>query len=146
MMSIPLCDPTGSRRFVCLHIPAGEYIDNGSPIIYDQLYAQVMYELCHKKTPYWFTNAEVDRIQKCNLPFFKVDDFESMLKSCFRVPEDNETGEWLICSDVFEVLHERFPMLISNLSTKIRIGQSLKLLGCKMKHTKKGQAYLLVRI
>ena len=142
----PLCDPTGSRRFVCLHIPAGEYIDNGSPIIYDQLYAQVMYELCHKKTPYWFTNAEVDRIQKCNLPFFKVDDFESMLKSCFRVPEDNETGEWLICSDVFEVLHERFPMLISNLSTKIRIGQSLKLLGCKMKHTKKGQAYLLVRI
>lgn len=142
----PLCDPTGSRRFVCLHIPAGEYIDNGSPIIYDQLYAQVMYELCHKKTPYWFTNAEVDRIQKCNLPFFKVDDFESMLKSCFRVPEDNEMGEWLICSDVFEVLHERFPMLISNLSTKIRIGQSLKLLGCKMKHTKKGQAYLLVRI
>ena len=142
----PLCDPTGSRRFVCLHIPAGEYIDNGSPIIYDQLYAQVMYELCHKKTPYWFTNDEVDRIQKCNLPFFKVDDFESMLKSCFRVPEDNEVGEWLICSDVFEVLHEKFPMLISNLSTKIRIGQSLKLLGCKMKHTKKGQAYLLVRI
>ena len=51
-----------------------------------------MYELCHKKTPYWFTNAEVDRIQKCNLPFFKVDDFESMLKSCFRVPEDNGNG------------------------------------------------------
>ena len=80
------------------------------------------------------------------LPESSKDDFESMLKSCFRVPEDNETGEWLICSDVFEVLHERFPMLISNLSTKIRIGQSLKLLGCKMKHTKKGQAYLLVRI
>ena len=142
----PLCDPTGSRRYLCLRVPDGEFIDNSSVINYDQLYAQVMYELCHKKTPYWFTNAEVDRIQKCNLPFFKVDDFESMLKSCFRVPEDNETGEWLICSDVFEVLHERFPMLISNLSTKIRIGQSLKLLGCKMKHTKKGQAYLLVRI
>ncbi len=46
----------------------------------------------------------------------------------------------------FEVLHERFPMLISNLSTKIRIGQSLNSWGCKMKHTKKGQAYLLVRI
>ena len=142
----PLCDPTGSRRYLCLRVPDGEFIDNNSAINYDQLYAQVMYEICHKKTPYWFTNAEVDRIQKCNLPFFKVDDFESMLKSCFRVPEDNETGEWLICSDVFEVLHERFPMLISNLSTKIRIGQSLKLLGCKMKHTKKGQAYLLVRI
>ena len=41
----PLCDPTGSRRYLCLHIPAGEYIDNSSVINYDQLYAQVMYEL-----------------------------------------------------------------------------------------------------
>ena len=60
----PLCDPTGSRRYICLHIPAGEYIDNSSVINYDQLYAQVMYELCHQQTPYWFTNDEVARIQE----------------------------------------------------------------------------------
>ena len=40
------------------------YIDNGSVINYDQLYEQVMYELCHQHTPYWFTNDEVARIQE----------------------------------------------------------------------------------
>ena len=138
----PLCDPTGSRRYICLHIPAGEYIDNSSVINYDQLYAQVMYELCHQQTPYWFTNDEVARIQQKNLPFFKTDDLESMIRNCFRVPEGEEEdeGKWMNCSEIFQVLHEHYPMLMSNLSTKIRIGQSLKLRGCKMKHTKKGQA------
>ena len=50
------------------------------------------------------------------------------------------------CSEIFQVLHEHYPMLMSNLSTKIRIGQSLKLMGCKMKHTKKGQAYQLIEL
>ena len=144
----PLCDPTGSRRYICLHIPAGEYIDNSSVINYDQLYAQVMYELCHQQTPYWFTNDEVARIQQKNLPFFKTDDLESMIRNCFRVPEGEEEdeGKWMNCSEIFQVLHEHYPMLMSNLSTKIRIGQSLKLMGCKMKHTKKGQAYLLIEL
>ena len=144
----PLCDPTGSRRYICLHIPAGEYIDNSSVINYDQLYAQVMYELCHQQTPYWFTNDEVARIQQKNLSFFKTDDLESMIRNCFRVPEGEEEdeGKWMICSEIFQVLHEHYPMLMSNLSTKIRIGQSLKLMGCKMKHTKKGQAYQLIEL
>ena len=144
----PLCDPTGSRRYLCLHIPAGEYIDNSSVINYDQLYAQVMYELCHQQTPYWFTNDEVARIQQKNLPFFKTDDLESMIRNCFRVPEGEEEdeGKWMNCSEIFQVLHEHYPMLMSNLSTKIRIGQSLKLMGCKMKHTKKGQAYQLIEL
>ena len=144
----PLCDPTGSRRYICLHIPAGEYIDNSSIINYDQLYAQVMYELCHQQTPYWFTNDEVARIQQKNLPFFKTDDLESMIRNCFRVPEGEEEdeGKWMNCSEIFQVLHEHYPMLMSNLSTKIRIGQSLKLMGCKMKHTKKGQAYQLIEL
>ena len=144
----PLCDPTGSRRYICLHIPAGEYIDNSLVINYDQLYAQVMYELCHQQTPYWFTNDEVARIQQKNLPFFKTDDLESMIRNCFRVPEGEEEdeGKWMNCSEIFQVLHEHYPMLMSNLSTKIRIGQSLKLMGCKMKHTKKGQAYQLIEL
>ena len=144
----PLCDPTGSRRYICLHIPAGEYIDNSSVINYDQLYAQVMYELRHQQTPYWFTNDEVARIQQKNLPFFKTDDLESMIRNCFRVPEGEEEdeGKWMNCSEIFQVLHEHYPMLMSNLSTKIRIGQSLKLMGCKMKHTKKGQAYQLIEL
>lgn len=141
----PLCDPTGSRRYICLQIPAGEYIDNGSPIHYDQLYAQVMYELCQQQIPYWFTNAEVARIQEKNQAFFKTDDLEAMVNCCFRVPGENEDGEWMGCSEVFDVLHVQYPTLVGSLSTRIKIGQTLKFMGCQSKHTNRGQAYLLVK-
>ena len=86
----PLCDPTGSRRFICVRIPAGKYIDNGSPIDYVQLYAQVLFELRDQHTPYWFNNDEVDRIQVHNYPFFKMDDMEGMLKHCIRAANDTK--------------------------------------------------------
>ena len=41
----PLRDPTGSRRYICLSIPDGQLIDNEGDIDYQQLYAQVLYEL-----------------------------------------------------------------------------------------------------
>ena len=139
----PLCDPTGSRRYLCLRVPDGEFIDNNSAINYDQLYAQMVYELRDKKTPYWFTNDEVARIQECNLPFFKVDDLEPMINYCFRMPEEKEEGKWMVSSEVFDVLHLQYPMLVGNMSTKVKIGQTLKFMGCKSKHTKHGQAYQL---
>ena len=139
----PLCDPTGSRRYLCLRVPDGEFIDNRSAINYDQLYAQMVYELRDKKTPYWFTNDEVARIQECNLPFFKVDDLETMINYCFRMPEEEEEGKWMVSSEVFDVLHLQYPMLVGNMSTKVKIGQTLKFMGCKSKHTKHGQAYQL---
>ena len=139
----PLCDPTGSRRYLCLRVPDGEFIDNNSAINYDQLYAQMVYELRDKKTPYWFTNDEVARIQECNLSFFKVDDLEPMINYCFRMPEEKEEGKWMVSSEVFDVLHLQYPMLVGNMSTKVKIGQTLKFMGCKSKHTKHGQAYQL---
>ena len=58
----PLTDATGSRRYICLTIPEGQFIDNAGDIDYDQLYAQVLYELRELKAPYWFNNDEVARI------------------------------------------------------------------------------------
>ena len=140
----PLCDPTGSRRYICIHIPAGHYIDNVSVIYYDQLYAQVMYELRDKKAPYWFSHDEVIRLQEHNLSFFKTDDLETMLKTCFRVPEEDEEAKWMHCSEIFDVLHTQYPMLTPNVSVKVKIGQTLKIMGCKNKHTRMGQVYQLV--
>ena len=37
----PLTDATGSRRYICLTIPQGKFIDNEGDIDYEQLYAQV---------------------------------------------------------------------------------------------------------
>ena len=62
----PLTDATGSRRYICLTIPQGLFIDNTGEIDYKQLYAQVVHELTVTKTPYWFMNEEVERIQQLN--------------------------------------------------------------------------------
>ena len=65
----PLCDETGSRRYLCIKIPKGQLIDNESPIDYTQLFAQLKHELQVDQVPYWFSNAEVARIQRANLPY-----------------------------------------------------------------------------
>ena len=135
-----------SPLHLCLRVPDGEFIDNSSVINYDQLYAQMMYELRDKQTPYWFTNDEVARIQEFNQPFFKVDDLETMISYCFRMPAEEEEGKWMICSEVFDVLHLQYPMLVGSLSTKIKIGQALKFMGCKSRHTRNGQAYQLLAL
>ena len=140
----PLCDTTGSRRYICIRIPAGKFIDNVSPIDYAQLYAQVLYELREQKTPYWFSNDEVARIQESNLPYFKTDDMDTMLKACFQIAEqEEEDAKWLIMTDIFQHLHKQYPTLVTNHQTKIRIGQSMKYMGCITKRTNKGKAYLL---
>ena len=59
----PLTDVTGSRRYICLTIPDGQLIDNTGDINYEQLYAQVLYELRELKAPYCFNNDDVARIQ-----------------------------------------------------------------------------------
>ena len=140
----PLCDPTGSRRYICVQVPDGEYIDNDSQIDYGQLYAQLIYELREEEIPYWFTNGEVARIQERNQPYFKTDDLDVMIKNCFRMPSDDKEGKWMVSSEVFDTLHTQYPMLVGSMSTKVKIGQALKFMGCKSKHTKHGQAYLLI--
>ena len=140
----PLCDVTGSRRYLCLIIPKRKYIDNATPIDYGQLYAQVVYELLEKQVPYWFSNEEVARIQSANLPFFKQDDLENMVKSCFRIPQEGEQGDWMLCKDVYEILQGKFPHFVGNPSTKVKIGFILKFMGCTSQHSKNGQKYQLI--
>ena len=47
----PLKDATGSRRYICIQIPDGLMIDNTGEIDYEQLYAQVVYELKELEAP-----------------------------------------------------------------------------------------------
>jgi len=139
----PLCDPTGSRRFLCIRVTKGQFIDNDSPIDYCQLYAQILYELREEKVPYWFSVDQVERIQQVNLPYFKSDDMESIITSCFQIPVKDE-GEWMSCKDVFHRVQNCFPAITSTNAMMIRIGKTLKILGAKSKHTKTGQKYQLM--
>ena len=104
------------------------------------------HELLDEKVPYWFTADEVSRIQTSNLPFLRTDDMESILHQCFRLPRKEEEGVWLTCKQVGEALLKVCPSMRRGNSTNIRIGQTLKYLGCQMKHTYKGSAYRLIEI
>ena len=76
-----MTDVTGSRRFICVRIPEGLYIDNSGEIDYGQLYAQVVYEIRELKAPYWFNNTEVARIQELNLEFMEQKDISEVIGS-----------------------------------------------------------------
>ena len=88
----PLTDATGSRRYICINIPQGEYINNVGEINYEQLYAQVLYELREQKAPYWFNNEEVARIQELNIEFTEKKDMADILAVCFRKPKADEVA------------------------------------------------------
>lgn len=140
----PLCDPTGSRRYLCLQVPKGKFIDNETPIDYQQLYAQLVYELQTQEIPYWFSNDEVVRIQEVNQPFFKEMNLEGMVESCFRVPEECEEGHWMSGSEVLRTLQVCYPTIKEDISTKVRIGKVLRLMGCSLMHGRNGQLYQLI--
>ena len=86
----PLTDATGSRRYICLTIPKGQLIDNTGEIDYEQLYAQVLHEVRDLKTPYWYNNAEVMRIQELNLNYMEQKDIAEIISICFRKPQEGE--------------------------------------------------------
>lgn len=142
----PLVDNTGSRRYICLRIRKGMLIDNLSPINHLQLFAQVKHELLQDKIPYWFSNDEVARIQTANLPYLHTDDMEGILRQCYRLPDEGEEGEWLTCRQVADNLSKNHPTLKRSNSTNIRIGQTLRYLGCHSKRDMKGMSYKLVAL
>ena len=130
----PLTDATGSRRYICLQIPDGQYINNVGEIDYDQLYAQVLHEVQDEKAPYWFTNEEVARIQELNQNYMEQKDMAEIVKACFRKPEEGENVEPLKSSKVLELIKHSFPALPINSRVRIQLGFAMKELGFENVH------------
>ncbi len=130
----PLTDATGSRRYICLQIPEGQYINNVGEIDYDQLYAQVLHEVQNEKAPYWFTNEEVARIQELNQNYMEQKDMAEIVKACFRKPEEGENVEPLKSSKVLELIKHSFPALPINSRVRIQLGFAMKELGFENVH------------
>ena len=132
----PLTDATGSRRYICLTIPQGQFIDNTGDIDYGQLYAQVVHELTVAKTPYWFTNEEVARIQELNLNYMTQKDLAEIISACFRKPAEGEVVKSLNSAEMLKIIQREYPSVKSDHSTKVHIGLAMKELG--FEHTKRG--------
>ena len=125
----PLTDVTGSRRFICLTIPPGMYIDNASDICYEQLYAQVLYELRVQKSPYWFNNEEVARIQELNQNYLAKKDIAEIIQICFRKSEPGEQPQAMNCDRLLEIITGEYPSVKDTHSTRIYLGRAMKALG-----------------
>ena len=125
----PLQDPTGSRRYICLSTPKGQLIDNSGIIDYEQLYAQVLYELRELKAPYWFNNDEVRRLQELNLEYMQQKDIAEIIVACFRKPKQGETGKSMNCAQMLKIIQKEYPSVKSDHSTKVHIGLAMKDLG-----------------
>ncbi len=130
----PLTDATGSRRYICLTIPDGQTIDNRGDINHEQLYAQVMHEICELKSPYWFNNEEVARIQQLNLNYMTEMDMEEMVEVCFRRPADDESAKSLNTGQLLDIIRREYPLVKNTHSAKIHVGLAMKELGFESIH------------
>ena len=125
----PLTDATGSRRYICLTIPDGKYIDNSSEIDYDQLYAQVLYELRVQKSHYWFDNNEVERIQQLNQNYLAQKDIADIIGICFRKPEPGEQPQSMNCERLLQIITKEYPSVKATHGTKVYLGKAMRALG-----------------
>ena len=125
----PLTDATGSRRYICLTIPQGQFIDNTGEIDYDQLYAQVLHELNVAKAPYWFNNLEVARIQELNLGFMEQKDMAEIVAVCFRKPLEGETPRAMNSTQLLQVIQQEYPQVKINHGTRVHLGVAMRELG-----------------
>ena len=73
----------------------------------------------------------------------KTDDIDVMVASSFDLEKSESEGQWMSGSEVIAVLCRNYSQLKSDSGLKLRLGKALRYLGCKAKHTKRGQEYLL---
>ena len=121
----PLTDATGSRRYICISIPKGQLIDNTGDIDYEQLYAQVLYEIRELNAPYWFNNEEVARIQQLNLAYMQQKDIAEMVKVCFRKPKEGEKVKSMSTTEMLEIIRNAYPNVAVTTKAKVELGRAL---------------------
>ena len=140
----PLNDPTGSRRYICILIPQGAYINNVGEINYDQFYAQILNEVVDQKLPYWFDNDEVARIQELNLDHMAKMDLPDMINYCFRKPSQSDATIPLSSDSILEIMAGVFPNVKCDNRSKILLGNALKKLGFERREIRRGMIYYIV--
>ena len=119
---MPLTDPTGSRRFVCVGIDGD--IDFLSPVQHDQLYAQLMQEI-RQGERYWLTKEEERSLMEHNLQYQRLNGLGEMLMAVVQRPRSNEEGEWMSIKDLSALLKSHFKGYKEETSSFQKIGSYL---------------------
>lgn len=136
-----LCDPSGSRRFLCVEI---EDTIDCSAMNHSLIYAQLKAELAAGER-YWFTSAEESEIRISNAAFYKHPVEEEVFYACFRPAEAGEAALSLSASEIFRHLKKHNPSAMSGASAA-NFGKVLTALGLTRKHTELGNVYQVVAV
>ena len=126
---MPLTDPTGGRRFVC--VPVQDTIDFETRVDYEQLYAQLKSEVEELQLRYYLTKDEERALMHHNQRFQKMSGLGEMLLSLFERPEGTpkdhpEGGHWLSVKEISARLKQTFRGTYQpDEGSLVRIGQFL---------------------
>ena len=126
---MPLTDPTGSRRFICVSVDGN--IDFDTPVEYGQLYAQLKYEVEQQRERYFLTKDEEDDLMHHNVRYQRASGLGEMILSLFEKPEGNskdhpENGRWLSVKEISDRLKLAFKGAYQpDEGTLVKIGQFL---------------------
>ena len=98
----PLNDPTGSRRYLCVEVTG--LIDTVTPINYQQLYAQALYELEHGE-PCFMTPGEEQLMQRHNEQFQNLSTADILL-STYYAPASRSQQNFIRAVDILADLQQ----------------------------------------
>lgn len=140
----PLKDKTGTRRFIVVKIPSGVILPD-LPIDYDQLYAQLVNEVCEQKQVYWLSQKENSRLQILNREYCVIDDFSAMVNACFRKPENGEVGCEMTSFDILTAVQQKYPDVKIDRKSQSLLGASLSVMGIISRRTNRGNIYNVVK-
>ncbi|WP_425882998.1 BT4734/BF3469 family protein [Parabacteroides sp. ASD2025] len=136
-----LTDPTGSRRFICIEVTGT--IDYIQPIDYEQLYAQAMEALANDER-YWFTHEEEAEIVANNRQFQQIPAEEQLFLQYFRIPKEEETGEFLLATEILERIKHKKRDFNYTKTIIANFGRLLKRNNIPSKRSRKGTIYQVV--
>ena len=120
--TMPLTDPTGSRRFVC--VMADGDIDFQTPVEYAQVYAQLVQEV-EQGERYWLNDEETQRLMQHNLQYQRMNGLGEMLMAVVAKPANDEEGRWMSLAEISALLKQTFKGYKEDKGTFERIGAQL---------------------
>ena len=106
-----LCDPTGSRRFICIE---AEHDIDCTGIEHSQIYAQLKEELL-AGARHWFNKEEEHALQCHNMAYYHVNPIEDIVRNTYAPATLNESDCLsLSAAIIHQELKKRFPAVLRN--------------------------------
>jgi hypothetical protein len=97
-----LTDPTGSRRFICVHLTAP--VDTAYKPNYAALYGQAYTMVTEHQMEWWFNTDEVREIMEHNKQYQVLPPAVQYFNEYFEPAPDEEAGKWMSPTAIYDDL------------------------------------------